>query len=122
MKDQLWVIVNAIQNGLKEKGFNIGTTQSAVTPVLLNGTTYEALNLVRDLRNEYNIFCSVIAYPVVPKGVIMLRIIPTAVHTYKMWHKLSQLLKRLNKLDAGFYAKQGEKAAILAKKGIITKN
>ena len=117
LKDQLWVIVNAIQNGLKEKGFNIGTTQSAVTPVLLNGTTYEALNLVRDLRNEYSIFCSVIAYPVVPKGVIMLRIIPTAVHTLQDVAQTILAFEKVKiKLDAGFYANQGEKAAILAKK------
>ena len=85
--------------------------------MLLNGTTYEALNLVRDLRNEYNIFRSVIAYPVVPKGVIMLRIIPTAVHTLQdVAQTISAFEKVKIKLDAGFYAKQGEKAAILAKK------
>ena len=117
LKDQLWVIVNAIQSGLKEKGFNIGSTQSPVTPVLLNGTTYEAMNMVRDLRNEYSIFCSVIAYPVVPKGIIMLRIIPTAVHTLEdVSQTISAFEKVKIKLDAGFYASQGEKAAILAKK------
>ncbi|MAJ50583.1 MAG: 8-amino-7-oxononanoate synthase [Flammeovirgaceae bacterium] len=117
LRNQLWIIVNAIQNGLREKGFDIGTTQSAVTPVLLNGTTYEAMNMVRDLRNEYNIFCSVIAYPVVPKGVIMLRIIPTAAHTLEDVAQTILAFEKVKiKLDAGFYADQGEKAAILAKK------
>ena len=80
-KAKLWTIVNAIQQGLKDKGFNIGTTQSPVTPVFLNGGIPEAANLIKDLRNNFNIFCSMIIYPVVPKGVIMLRIIPTASHS-----------------------------------------
>lgn len=80
-KKKLWTIVNAVQNGFKEKGYNIGTTQSPVTPVLLSGGPMEAANLTKDLRLNFNLFCSVIVYPVVPKDVIMLRIIPTAVHT-----------------------------------------
>ena len=80
-KNKLWEIVNAIQNGLKENGFNIGTTQSPVTPIILKGDVYECTNLIKDLRSEYSIFCSGVIYPVVPKGVIMLRIIPTASHT-----------------------------------------
>ena len=117
LKDQLWTIVNAVQSGLKNKGFNIGTTQSPVTPVLLNGTTFEALNLVRDLRTEYSIFCSVIAYPVVPKGVIMLRIIPTAVHTLADVQQTIIAFEKIKvKLDNGIYAAEGENGAILAKK------
>jgi glycine C-acetyltransferase len=77
----LWKIVNALQNGLKEKGYNLGTTKSPVTPVFLNGTEYEAGNLILDIREKYNIFCSMVIYPIVPKNVIQLRIIPTAVHT-----------------------------------------
>ena len=80
-KNKLWIIVNALQNGLREKGFNIGTTQSPVTPVVLNGTVGEAAALSKDLRENFNIFCSVVIYPVVPKYTIILRLIPTAVHT-----------------------------------------
>jgi len=81
LKDNLWKVVNGLQEGLKENGFNIGKTQSPVTPVFLSGTPLEAAALVHDLRENYNIFCSIVIYPVVPKGVIMLRLIPTAVHT-----------------------------------------
>ena len=81
LKDKLWNIVNALQNGLKDAGFEIGNTQSCVTPVYLNGTIPEATNLILDLRENYDIFCSMVVYPVVPKGIILLRLIPTAVHT-----------------------------------------
>ncbi len=81
LKDKLWIIVKAVQKGLIEKGMNIGNTQSPVTPVYLEGDVPEATNLIYDLRENYNIFCSMVVYPVVPKGVILLRIIPTAVHT-----------------------------------------
>jgi glycine C-acetyltransferase len=81
LKDNLWKITNALQSGLKEAGFEIGKTISPVTPVYLNGTIPEATNLILDLRENYDIFCSMVVYPVVPKGVIMLRLIPTAVHT-----------------------------------------
>jgi glycine C-acetyltransferase len=69
------------QGGLKENGLNIGNTESPVTPVFLNGGVTEATQLTIDLRENYNIFCSIVTYPVVPKGIIMLRLIPTAVHT-----------------------------------------
>jgi glycine C-acetyltransferase len=81
LREKLWEIVRALQNGLREKGFDIGKTQSPVTPVYLKGTPIEAGNVVFDLRERFNIFCSIVLYPVVPKGVIMLRLIPTAVHT-----------------------------------------
>ncbi len=80
-KEKLWTIVNALQTGLVENGLNIGATQSPVTPVVLNGDVAEATQITYDLRENYNIFCSIIIYPVVPKGMIILRIIPTAVHT-----------------------------------------
>ena len=80
-KDKLWIIANALQSGLKSAGFNLGNTQSVVTPVYLTGGVGEATNLTFDLRENYNIFCSIVTYPVVPKGVILLRLIPTAVHT-----------------------------------------
>ena len=80
-KENLWKIVNALQKGLRENGFDIGNTESPVTPVFLQGSIPEATQLVFDLRENYSVFCSIVVYPVVPKDVIMLRIIPTAVHT-----------------------------------------
>ena len=81
LKENLWTIVNALQSGLKERGFDIGTTQSCVTPVYLKGSIPEAMALVRDLRENYGIFCSIVVYPVVPRGIILLRMIPTSTHT-----------------------------------------
>jgi len=81
LKAKLWENVNALQNGLKEKGFDIGTTSSCVTPVYLNGSIPEAMALVKDLRENHGIFCSIVVYPVIPKGLILLRLIPTAAHT-----------------------------------------
>ncbi|PKG52869.1 MULTISPECIES: aminotransferase class I/II-fold pyridoxal phosphate-dependent enzyme [Olleya] len=81
LKQNLWKIVDALQSGLKSRGFDIGTTQSCVTPVYLNGSIPEAMALVRDLRENYGIFCSIVVYPVIPKGLILLRMIPTATHT-----------------------------------------
>ncbi|MGB3606441.1 MAG: aminotransferase class I/II-fold pyridoxal phosphate-dependent enzyme [Psychroserpens sp.] len=83
LKEKLWENVNALQSGLKERGFDIGTTQSCVTPVYLKGSIPEAMALVRDLRENYGIFCSIVVYPVIPKGLILLRMIPTATHTLK---------------------------------------
>lgn len=81
LKAKLWENVNALQNGLKERGFDIGTTTSCVTPVYLNGSIPEAMALVKDLRENYGVFCSIVVYPVIPKGLILLRMIPTATHT-----------------------------------------
>jgi glycine C-acetyltransferase len=81
LKNQLWTIVGALQQGLKDNGMDIGNTQSPVTPVYLKGGVPEATQLIIDLRENYDIFCSVVIYPVVPKDVIMLRLIPTAIHT-----------------------------------------
>lgn len=81
MKDQLWIIANALQKGLRDRGFNLGATTSCVTPVVLEGTVDEATQMVNDLRKNYGIFCSIVVYPVIPKGLIILRLIPTAVHT-----------------------------------------
>ncbi|HEY8402087.1 MAG TPA: aminotransferase class I/II-fold pyridoxal phosphate-dependent enzyme [Cytophagaceae bacterium] len=81
LKENLWKIANALQKGLKEKGFNIGRTESVVTPVILSGSESEAAQMIIDLRENYGIFCSIVVYPVVPKDIMMLRIIPTAVHT-----------------------------------------
>ncbi|WP_100615867.1 aminotransferase class I/II-fold pyridoxal phosphate-dependent enzyme [Confluentibacter citreus] len=81
LKNKLWENTNALQNGLKERGFDIGTTQSCVTPVYLKGSIPEAMALVKDLRENFGIFCSIVVYPVIPKGLILLRLIPTATHT-----------------------------------------
>jgi glycine C-acetyltransferase len=104
LKEKLWVIVNALQNGFRERGFNIGTTQSPVTPVILNGGIGEAASVIRDLREEFGIFCSVVIYPVVPKGIIMLRIIPTAVHTLEDVDETIRAFEAINnKLATGAY-------------------
>ncbi len=81
IKEKLWENVNALQGGLKKRGFDIGTTQSCVTPVYLKGSIPEAMALVKDLRENHGIFCSIVVYPVIPKGLILLRMIPTASHT-----------------------------------------
>jgi len=81
IREHLWKVVKTLQDGLKAEGFNLGNTQSPVTPVFLDGGVPEATNLSFDLRKNYKVFCSIVLYPVVPKGVIMLRIIPTAAHS-----------------------------------------
>lgn len=81
LKDKLWVNVNALQNGLRTRGFNIGDTNTCVTPVYLEGSIPEAMIMVNDLRENYGIFLSIVVYPVIPKGMILLRMIPTASHT-----------------------------------------
>lgn len=81
LKAKLWENVNALQSGLRDNGFDLGTTQSCVTPVYLKGSIPEAMALVKDLRENYRIFCSIVVYPVIPKGLILLRLIPTASHT-----------------------------------------
>jgi glycine C-acetyltransferase len=80
-KDKLWEIATALQEGLKARGFNLGNTSSCVTPVILDGSVPEATQLVTDLRDNHGIFCSIVVYPVIPRGMILLRLIPTAVHT-----------------------------------------
>ena len=82
LKDQLWAVVNRLQSGLRAAGFDLGKTNSCVTPVMMHGGEAEASNLVVDLRENYGIFCSMVIYPVIPKGMILLRLIPTAVHTF----------------------------------------
>ncbi len=114
LKANLWEVVNALQSGLKKLGLNIGTTKSPVTPVILNGDPYEAANLVRDLRTNYNLFCSAVAYPVVPKGTIIVRIIPTAMHTLKDVEETLKVFDAIKgKLMDGEYQKAGEKGATL---------
>ncbi|UOQ68350.1 aminotransferase class I/II-fold pyridoxal phosphate-dependent enzyme [Hymenobacter volaticus] len=115
LKDNLWTVVRALQSGLREKGFNIGTTQSPVTPVLLQGQIPDATQITFDLRENYGIFCSIVVYPVVPKGVIMLRLIPTAVHTLD---DVAQTIKAFEmvaeKLNKGLYSKAEVPAGLQA--------
>jgi len=107
LKDNLWKIVNAMQSGLVERGFNIGTTSSPVTPVLFKGGVGEAANMSMDLRENFNIFCSVVIYPVVPKDIIMFRIIPTAAHTIADVEETLQAFSKLKtKLDSGYYKEE----------------
>ena len=104
LKDNLWTIVRALQKGLSDAGFNIGHTASPVTPVFLDGTIPEATMLIMDLRENYNIFCSIVVYPVIPKGQIMLRLIPTAVHTLEDVDYTIKAFKEIKeKLVAGKY-------------------
>jgi glycine C-acetyltransferase len=103
-KANLWKIANALQSGLKENGLNIGNTQSPVTPVYFSGSVPEGTNIVIDLRENYNIFCSIVVYPVVPKDVLMLRLIPTSVHTLEDVNETVEVFKKIKKnLDSGIY-------------------
>ncbi len=105
-KEKLWNNVNDLQNGLVEKGFDIGNTQSCVTPVYLKGTIPEAMVLVKDLRENYGIFCSIVVYPVIPKGMILLRLIPTATHTKEdIDITLDAFSKIRKKLEDGIYTR-----------------
>jgi glycine C-acetyltransferase len=108
LKDKLWKIVNALQSGLRGKGYDLGTTKSPVTPVYLNGTEYEAGNLILDIREQFNIFCSMVIYPIVPKNVIQLRIIPTAAHSLQdVEDTISAFDAVREKLRAGKYRLEG---------------
>lgn len=110
-KDNLWKVVKALQNGFRERGFDIGVTESCVTPVFLHGDYNLGIvtNLIRDMRENMNVFCSIIVYPVVPKGVILLRIIPTASHTLEDVDYTMKCFEEVqSKLKAGAYAEQAK--------------
>ncbi|MCH8318249.1 MAG: aminotransferase class I/II-fold pyridoxal phosphate-dependent enzyme [Bacteroidetes bacterium] len=107
LREKLWDNVRALQSGLRARGFNLGRTDSPVTPVFMNCTMAETWSLTVDLRETYKIFCSVIIYPVVPKDVLMLRMIPTAVHTKEdIEETLDAFSAVQEKLKAGEYAKE----------------
>jgi len=111
-KDKLWRNVNALQDGLKERGFDIGLTKSCVTPVYLKGSIPEAMVLVKDLRENYSIFCSIVVYPVIPKGLILLRLIPTASHNLEdVSMTLNAFSKIREKLEKGTYKRLSESIA-----------
>jgi glycine C-acetyltransferase len=104
LQENLWTIAKALQSGLKDAGFDIGHTNSVVTPVFLKGSLGEATNVTLELRETYNIFCSIVVYPVVPKDVIMLRLIPTVVHTLEDVNYTIESFKKVReKLEAGDY-------------------
>ena len=104
-QQKLWEIVRALQSGLKENGFNIGVTNSPVTPVFMKGGIPEATNLIVDLRENHGVFCSIVVYPVIPKGEIILRVIPTAAHTLEDVNYTLEAFKSVrDKLESGYYA------------------
>ena len=103
-KDKLWSIVNTLQKGLKDNGFNLGETESPVTPVFFDGDDTLVIKITKDLRENYGIFCSAVVYPVIPKGKIMLRLIPTASHEQEHVDKTIAAFKEVQeKLQKGFY-------------------
>ena len=104
LREKLWEIATTLQNGLKERGFNIGITNTMVTPVFLEGELAEATAITMDLRENYGIFCSIVVYPVIPKGLIMLRLIPTAMHTIEDVNRTLDAYSELAvKLKKGHY-------------------
>lgn len=108
LRAKLWTIVNALQSGLLAHGFDIGKTASPVTPVFLKGGPIEATQIVEDLRENYGVFCSMVIYPVVPKDVIMLRLIPTAAHTLEdVTYTIKAFSEVKAKLDQGVYSVGG---------------
>jgi glycine C-acetyltransferase len=106
LREKLWSVALALQNGLKDAGFDIGKTNSPVTPVYMKGGVEEASNLVYDLRENYSVFCSLVAYPVIPKGELMLRLIPTAMHSLEdVDYTISAFKEVRKKLNDGLYSK-----------------
>ncbi len=103
-KEKLWKIVRSLQQGLREKGFNLGVTESSVTPVFFDGDDTLIIKVTKDLRENYKIFCSAVVYPVIPKGKIMLRLIPTAAHEMQHVEKTIAAFSEIQeKLKTGFY-------------------
>ena len=112
IKQKLWKNVKNLQSGLKSRGFDIGTTQSCVTPVYLKGSVPEAMCLVKDLRENYKIFCSIVVYPVIPKGLILLRLIPTASHDINDINETLDAFSAIrDKLVSGEYKRESLKLA-----------
>jgi len=104
LRENLWKIATALQTGLKARGFDIGITDTVVTPVFLKGELLEATALTMDLRENYSIFCSIVVYPVIPKGLIELRLIPTAVHTLADVERTLEAFSAISeRLNSGYY-------------------
>ena len=109
LKDKLWEITNTLQSGLREAGFDLGTTQTCITPVYLEGEIPEAMAMVQDLRENHGVFCSIVVYPVIPKGLIILRLIPTARHTIEDVKETIHAFSAIReKLENGTYKKVAE--------------
>lgn len=118
-KQKLWKIVNALQNGLKEAGFDIGITNTPVTPVFLKGHPFEASQLVHDLRENYRVFCSMVMYPMIPKGEIILRVIPTAAHSLEDVQITLEAFKAVSaKLKNGEYKAEVHNP-VMEKEGVV---
>ncbi|MDN3607004.1 aminotransferase class I/II-fold pyridoxal phosphate-dependent enzyme [Kaistella yonginensis] len=121
IKAKLWENVHKLQNGLKERGFNLGGSDTCVTPVMMEGSTVEATLLSRDLRENFGIFTSVVIYPVIPKGMILLRLIPTASHTDSEINETLAAFEAIHeKLVSGFYKEQEQK--LMEEKNLHFKN
>lgn len=106
LREKLWTVVNALQKGLKDAGFDLGKTNSPVTPVYMQGGPAEATNLVYDLRENYGVFCSIVVYPVIPKGELILQLIPTAMHSLEdVEYTLNAFKAVRKKLEDGQYSK-----------------
>lgn len=104
LREDLWKIATALQKGLRERGFDIGVTDTVVTPVFLKGELLEATALTMDLRENHGIFCSIVVYPVIPKGLIELRLIPTAVHTLEDVERTLEAFSLISeRLKSGYY-------------------
>ncbi|NRF41208.1 aminotransferase class I/II-fold pyridoxal phosphate-dependent enzyme [Pedobacter foliorum] len=104
LREKLWNVANTLQKGLRERGFDLGVTNTMVTPVFLKGELLDATALTMDLRENYSIFCSIVVYPVIPKGLIELRLIPTAVHTMEdVQRTLDAFSEVSDKLKSGYY-------------------
>jgi len=104
LREKLWIVTRALQDGLRKRGFDIGKAEACVTPVFLQGDVVEATNICVDLRENHKVFCSVVIYPVVPKGVIMFRIIPTAMHSLEdVEYTLNVFAKIAENLKSGMY-------------------
>ncbi len=107
LREKLWTIATALQKGLKERGFDIGVTNTMVTPVFLKGELSEATAITMDLRENYGIFCSIVVYPVIPKGLIELRLIPTAMHTLEDVQRTLDAFSEVGeRLKNGYYREQ----------------
>ena len=106
LKAKLWENTNALQSGLRNAGFDLGTTQTCITPVFLKGDIPEAMAMVNDLRENHGIFCSIVVYPVIPKGLIILRLIPTTTHTQEDIDETITAFSAIReKLENGTYKK-----------------
>ncbi len=109
LREKLWTIVNALQNGLREAGFDLGNTNSPVTPVFMHGDPFEAGNVGIEMRELYRIFLSIVVYPVVAKGIILFRLIPTASHTLEHVERTIKAFSEIReKLEKGYYKRPVE--------------